>query len=319
MGLRASDVQSRDDGFNFKLYRYDPSLPAATTFVAIFAILTALHAWRLYRVRALYFTAFVIGGICKRQLPYASRRSDDGLTNDSSVETIGYCGRIWSHYNNQAIGGFVMQAILILVAPALFAASIYMILGRLIRAVHAEHLPLLPVRRLTTIFVVADVLSFTMQAGGGGIQSAGTLEMFNVGEKIIVVGLFLQITFFGFFVTTVVGFYRRICAHPTREAQQSEIPWRRHILILFAVSITILVRSVVRVVEYLQGNDGYVISHEVFLYIFDAMLMAAVMAILFIYYVGDLKTALDRIKATSSPLGSDYLMDTTHEVSSPRP
>lgn len=52
------------DAFDFKLYRYDPSLPAAIVSVVVFAILTVLHTWRLFRVRAYYFTAFTIGGIC---------------------------------------------------------------------------------------------------------------------------------------------------------------------------------------------------------------------------------------------------------------
>lgn len=55
-------------GFNFQLYRYTPSLAAAAVAVAIFAILTVLHMWRLLRARAFYFTAFTVGGICKWSL-----------------------------------------------------------------------------------------------------------------------------------------------------------------------------------------------------------------------------------------------------------
>tara|TARA_R110002060_G_scaffold984_5_gene2271 strand:+ start:888 stop:1130 length:243 start_codon:yes stop_codon:yes gene_type:complete len=32
-------------------------------------------------------------------------------------------------------------------------------------------------------------------------------------------------------------------------------------------------------IEYIQGFDGYLLSHEVYLYIFDAVLMLAVMVI----------------------------------------
>ncbi|KAI0835138.1 RTA1-domain-containing protein [Hypoxylon sp. FL0890] len=272
--------------FDFKLYRYDPSLAAAIVFVVVFAILTALHTWRLYRNHAVYFTAFTIGGL---------------------FQVIGYCGRIWSHFDDTAIGGFVMQAILILVAPALYAASIYMVLGRLIRTLHAEQLSLIPVSRLTKIFVTGDVISFTLQAGGGGIQAGGTLDLFNIGEKIIIVGLFMQIVFFGLFIVSAVLFDRRISSHPTREAAEQLIPWRRHLVVLYTVSIIILVRSIFRVVEYLQGNDGYIISHEYFLYIFDAVLMAAVMLILLIWYVDDLVGATAK-RAVSTSSGSDYLM-----------
>lgn len=51
--------------FDFQLYRYTPSLPAAVISAIVFAILTVLHTWRLYRARAFYFIAFTVGGLCK--------------------------------------------------------------------------------------------------------------------------------------------------------------------------------------------------------------------------------------------------------------
>ncbi|KAI6758553.1 hypothetical protein HG530_010793 [Fusarium avenaceum] len=259
---------SSSDAFDFKLYRYDPSLPAAIVSVVIFAILTVLHTWRLFRVRAYYFTAFTIGGI---------------------FETVGYCGRIWGHFDKLSVGGFVMQAIPILVAPALFAASIYMILGRLIRTVGASHLSLVPVRWVTRIFVTGDVIAFSLQAGGGGIQSAGTLDLYELGEKVIVAGLFVQIVVFGFFVLTSVLFHFRLRKNPTTESLRGDVPWARYLYVLYASSFLILVRSIFRVIEYLQGNKGYLISHEVYLYVFDAILMALVMAVFLVWYVDSLQ------------------------------
>lgn len=51
--------------FEFELYQYDPSLPAAIISAGVFAILTGLHTWRLVRAQAYYFTAFIIGGLCE--------------------------------------------------------------------------------------------------------------------------------------------------------------------------------------------------------------------------------------------------------------
>jgi hypothetical protein len=59
-----------------------------------------------------------------------------------------------------------MQTLLILIAPALMAASIYMILGRIILLTEAEHLALIRRRWLTKIFVFGDVVSLLMQASG---------------------------------------------------------------------------------------------------------------------------------------------------------
>lgn len=210
------------------------------------------------------------------------------------VQTIGYCGRIWSHYDKLSIGGFVIQAILILVAPALYAASIYMILGRLIRTLRADHLSLIPVNWVTRIFVTGDVIAFSLQAGGGGIQSGGTLDLYNIGEKIIIAGLFAQICIFGFFVVVSILFHVRLTQRPVARASNNEIPWRRYLLVLYATSAIILVRSIFRVIEYLQGNAGYLISHEIFLYVFDTILMAVVMVIFLIWYVEHLESKKTR-------------------------
>jgi hypothetical protein len=59
-----------------------------------------------------------------------------------------------------------MQAVLLLVAPALFAASIYMLLGRIIVLVKGEHFAIIRVNWMTKIFVAGDVLSFLMQGAG---------------------------------------------------------------------------------------------------------------------------------------------------------
>jgi RTA1 like protein len=48
---------------------------------------------------------------------------------------------------------------------------------------------------------------------------------------------------------------------------------------LYVGSLLILIRSVFRIVEYLQGWQGYLLGHEAFIYIFDATLMLIVMLI----------------------------------------
>lgn len=55
---------------------------------------------------------------------------------------------------------------MILLAPPLYAASIYMTLGRLIRHLKAESLSLIPVKWLTSIFVTGDVIAFVAQGAG---------------------------------------------------------------------------------------------------------------------------------------------------------
>ena len=164
-----------------------------------------------------------------------------------------------------------------------------MILGRLIRASKAEGLSLIPIAWVTKIFVVGDVVSFSLQAGGGGIQAAGALELFYIGEKIIIAGLFAQIIMFSLFVMTAILFQYRFLHSAAFGHMQKVVNWKRHLNVLYSVSALILIRSIFRVIEYLQGNDGYLISHEVFLYVFDAVLMAAVVVIFLVWYIDDIE------------------------------
>lgn len=66
---------------------------------------------------------------------------------------------------------YIIQSILLLLGPALFAASIYMVLGRLIALLEAGHLSMIRPNWLTKVFVAGDVLSFLAQSGGEFIPS----------------------------------------------------------------------------------------------------------------------------------------------------
>lgn len=49
-----------------------------------------------------------------------------------------------------------------------------------------------------------------------------------------------------------------------------------------------------RVVEYLEGYDGYLLRHEIFLYVLDALLMFVVMVILHFYHPSEINCQIGR-------------------------
>lgn len=148
----------------WKAYEYYPSMAAAVIFIILFVVVTALHTYHLIRTRTWFFIPLVLGGYCTFPCPSHSKSSV--LTQ--SVEFIGYIGRAKSANEspNWTIGPYVMQSTLLLVAPALFAASIYMELGRIIHLVKGQKHSLIRVNWMTKTFVAGDVLSFLMQASG---------------------------------------------------------------------------------------------------------------------------------------------------------
>ena len=133
----------------------------------------------------------------------------------------------------------------------------------------------------------------------------------HTGSQIIIGGLFIQLVFFGLFIMVAGIFHYRLvndlplqkrygpsmlfrfkkayqtekCSKPSISQESlSDLPWKRHLFNLYFASALIMIRSTFRVIEYIGGNAGYLLSHEVFLYVFDAMLMLFVMLSFNLYH-----------------------------------
>ncbi|KAJ5351897.1 hypothetical protein N7452_000871 [Penicillium brevicompactum] len=257
------------------IYGYNPSLPAAVIFIILFGASTAYHGYQLTKARCWYFIPFVIGGV---------------------LQILGYICRAASHDNYYGVTLYALQTTFILIAPPLYAASVYMILGRTITYLHAENLSLVRVGWMTKFFVAGDVISFLMQCTGGGLMSTGSNH--DLGSNVTIGGLIVQLLFFGFFVVVTSVFHFRISRNPTSKSRADrdltrgqgfkQRNWFTIIIGLYLVSFLILVRSIFRLVEYIEGYGGYIMTHEVFMYIFDAVLMWAAMVVENVYHPAEI-------------------------------
>ncbi|EKG09745.1 RTA-like protein [Macrophomina phaseolina MS6] len=166
------------------------------------------------------------------------------------------------------IGPCITQSICILIAPSFAAASIYSMLGRIIAMTNAEAYSIIKRRWIAIFFVFSDVFAFLMICVGGGFMAIN-LEN-EMGKHIIVGGLIMQLSTYGFFVVVAASFYQRVDALPPAKKQRhSQIRWQHHLKSIFIVSVFIIIRSIFRIVEYAQGFDGYFFTHEVFLYVYQ--------------------------------------------------
>lgn len=137
----------------FGAFQHGYSLAAAALFLALFSITTILHTWQMIATRSWFLTALVFGAM---------------------VEVAGYATRVVLAVQERSEDGtgcfteapFLTSTLCLLVAPAFMAASIYMILGRIIQLVDGEKYAIIRRSWLTKIFVVGDVLSLVVQAVG---------------------------------------------------------------------------------------------------------------------------------------------------------
>ncbi|KAK3693198.1 RTA1 like protein-domain-containing protein [Podospora appendiculata] len=263
--MPSSSASSGPPAPHHDYYKYAPSLAGNVIYIVLFSIVSIGHVFFMIRSRTWYFIPFVLGCL---------------------FEAIGFVGRAIgaNETPNWTLGPFIMQTLLILLGPTLYAASIYMVLARLIRLLDAHQYSLVRTSWLTTIFVSGDVLSFITQGAGGGILSnADTQSRRDLGNNIILAGLGIQVVFFGLFIITTVMFHIRITRKPTQRTYSVTTPWQQFIMALYAASILIMVRSIFRMIEFSAGRNGTLQNNEVYLLVLDSALMLLV-AIVFLWY-----------------------------------
>lgn len=134
-------------------------------------------------------------------------------------------------------------------------------------------------------------------------MASGTQDSVATGENIIIAGLIVQILFFSCFVVASGVFHYRLWRSPTPRSLDQRGLWQKSMFSLYAGSFLIWVRCTFRLIEYTQGNDGYLVSHEAYLYIFDATLMIGVMILFAIVHPRQINDQLQR--AFGSKLGED--------------
>jgi hypothetical protein len=127
-------------------------------------------------------------------------------------------------------------------------------------------------------------IELTIPAGGGMMAKATDDSKVKLGQHVITGGLGIQVLFFGFFIIVAGIFNCRLRAMPSLRSEQLSVPWQSYLYILYGASLMIMIRSVFRIVEYVMGQDGFLLDHEIFLYIFDATLMLLMMVLFNVYH-----------------------------------
>lgn len=212
-------------------------------------------------------------------------------------EVFGYHGRARSHNHRTGIGPWAQQQMLLLCAPPLLAASIYMTLSRIIVALGAEsHSPIRP-KRLTVLFVLNDIICLLTQLVGAGLQVTGDEEVISIGTKAVLAGLIFTLVVFVGFMAIAGTVHRRLKACPTVVSGAEECKgWGLYMGVLYVVCGCMVVRNLVRMVEFGSPHGADVRSREVYIYVFDAALMAVLMGVWVVWHPGRLVKKARRVK-----------------------
>ncbi|KAG7284813.1 hypothetical protein NEMBOFW57_009428 [Staphylotrichum longicolle] len=259
-------------------WEYRPSNVAGYIFLALFALATLAHLVYFVWLRAWRFIPFLLGGICL---------------------IFGYLERARAHTDPTSLDPWLLQNMLLLVAPPLLAATLYMSYGHIATALlegtyqpnprrkrsccsrccYAWYVPFCTCSP-TKLYVLADVAAIFTQLIGTVLPASGTPEAQRLSKIVVLAGLVVQLLALGIFLVACGRLHARLRRDPAASRAMLMDPginWLWYFVVMEVAAAMLVVRSVVRGAEYLEGMDGVVAGHEVFVYVFDAVPMLLVM------------------------------------------
>ncbi|KAF4775323.1 rta1 domain-containing protein [Colletotrichum scovillei] len=260
-------------------YPYTPSKLAGVIFLFLFAGISVYHVWLIRKYKTKYFLPMVLGGIC---------------------DTFGHLGRAWAGSAPLSPKPFMLQLMLILVAPVFISATIYVNLGRLKEALLGHQ------RRKcspTIIFILTDIIAFCTQIGGSLVQVIANPKIMEIGGHVVLGGLLFQLFVLVVYFALVMRF-QRATQRETIYLQH----WRRYVWTLVISVMAIWVRNLVRAAEFAEGWYGFVNQHEAMMYIFDSFLMFSVMFAYAVFHPGQLNETGGKMPKNRQRINSEQVV-----------
>lgn len=270
------------------MYRADLNMGANVFFCVVFGVLMIFHVL----VGSLYHYWYYL---CM-------------LGIGSGLDFGGYLARSVSANDETLVNPFLVQIIVLTIAPAFIMAGVYYMLGRQLVYIGPGYSWLKP-RWFSYIYISCDVISLVIQAVGGGMAAVAldSNKDTDSGTHIMVAGIAFQVatmsTFFIIggnfvmrawfralpdvkfsirnFVTLALNLPRakELYTHlePNYNPAFAHIRSRKLFPYIFSAifvaTALIYVRCIYRLVELAEGWTGYVIRHEAFLFTLDALMV----------------------------------------------
>ncbi|KZP04761.1 RTA1-domain-containing protein [Athelia psychrophila] len=250
---------------------YIPKPVYAYIALALFAIVSVVFWTRLFMRRPRYMVWLCAG---------------------STAMTVGFALRVVLHGSPYSLGIYIVEDLCILLSPCFFLATNYIILSRLAVSLSTESAPisttclLLPAQRIAKIFVWSDVITFWIQASGGGLSAQQSLAA--VGQDIALVGLVLQLLSYALYTVLLLVFGTRVRSRYPEVWHMGKQDGRKEWRVLYYTTcltcIGILIRSAFRIAEFSEGYNGWIPTHEAYFYCLDSIpLLLAISLYMFVW------------------------------------
>ncbi|KAI8070887.1 RTA1 like protein-domain-containing protein [Gongronella butleri] len=264
-----------DNTSNFKAlayFHYYPTRIIPEVCLGLFAVATIAFTVRIYRTKSSRWLYILPG--------------------TALAEMLGYVFRTMCTFNT-TLTVYILMMFFLLLPPIALALVNYKALAKIIELKVEKHglgndpFWLRP-RFVSRFFIWSDVVTFFLQASGGGMTAMQNLQ--SIGNTIVIIGLAVQLFFFACFsVIAIVVARRPTYEYQAMRANGTLVPDAKYLAMkcLFVTIILLYIRNIYRFIEYATGYAGPVASREWIFYIFDFTMIFAAFITYFILFLGD--------------------------------
>ncbi|KAB5592102.1 Protein RTA1 [Ceratobasidium theobromae] len=188
--------------------------------------------------------------------------------------SIGLALRFGLAKNPHSKAIYIVEYLFVVLSPCAFLAADYILLGHLVQHLNAGQYLFIRPNRVTKIFLISDLVTFAVQACGGGMSTSNDLDRLTTGQNLFLAGLAMQMASFALFSALYIVFLVRVYRNaPEVWHHNPPVPWYQNwktLAIALGLScVGILIRSVYRTVELSQGFHGHLATTESLFYGLD--------------------------------------------------
>ncbi|RDL40884.1 putative rta1 [Venustampulla echinocandica] len=218
------------------------------------------------------------------------------MTFTCTIWVAGFCCRMASIYNDENLGLFAAQYVLLFLGPPCFAGAEYLVLGRVL-AYLPYHTPIHPGRVISTFVFLGVVVEALSANGAAALTVAKTADKRNSALTRMLAALILQAVLEIFF-SSLVALVEIRC----RKAKTFPRNVRIVCYLLYITSFMMLVRCIFRVVEGIEVRDclgvpncGTISQKEWLFYVFEVANISLFVLLLTIFPPGKYLPPNDKV------------------------
>ncbi|KAI1336565.1 RTA1 like protein-domain-containing protein [Xylariaceae sp. FL0016] len=283
---------------------YQPSLAGNAVLLALFAILIVVALTFGFKYRSSVFATAVSTGL--------------------GLEVMGYIGRLLLHGNPDSRGDFIVFLLGTILGPTCICGAMFLVMPRIVKIYGDEYHSWRPVWYLFLFYALTTV-SLILQLAGILVSTVlDGSDMIDIGVRVTVVGLVIQLVAIAIFVGHAILFAialrtRRHVLDDKYASVYSSGFYKGFMVAFSTATVLLLVRTAYRTVDIAEGYESSIAQSEALFLVLDGvMVLLSTILLLAFFPARALGASWTQTSTRSTPLAPPRPERTSHsQVSSP--